>query len=82
MFIYGIGVTADLVGTAIQNLRAYERAGLLVPPTAPRAATASTAPKTSPAFAAFKASSPKASISPASPRSSTSKKKTNAFDAR
>ena len=29
--VYGIGVTADLVGTAIQNLRAYERAGLLVP---------------------------------------------------
>lgn len=29
--VYGIGVTADLVGTAIQNLRAYERAGLLMP---------------------------------------------------
>ena len=29
--VYGIGVAADLVGTAIQNLRAYERAGLLRP---------------------------------------------------
>jgi MerR family transcriptional regulator/heat shock protein HspR len=29
--VYGIGVTSDLVGTAIQNLRAYERAGLVQP---------------------------------------------------
>jgi MerR family transcriptional regulator/heat shock protein HspR len=29
--VYGIGVAADLVGTAIQNLRAYERAGLVHP---------------------------------------------------
>ncbi len=29
--VYGIGVTSDLVGTAIQNLRAYERAGLVIP---------------------------------------------------
>ncbi|GAA3634136.1 MerR family transcriptional regulator [Microlunatus ginsengisoli] len=29
--VYGIGVTSDLVGTAIQNLRAYERAGLVMP---------------------------------------------------
>jgi DNA-binding transcriptional MerR regulator len=29
--VYGIGVTSDLVGTAIQNLRAYERAGLIQP---------------------------------------------------
>lgn len=29
--VYGIGVTADLVGTAVQNLRAYERAGLVNP---------------------------------------------------
>ena len=29
--VYGIGVASDLVGTAIQNLRAYERAGLVMP---------------------------------------------------
>lgn len=29
--VYGIGVTSELVGTGIQNLRAYERAGLLDP---------------------------------------------------
>lgn len=29
--VYGIGVASDLVGTGIQNLRAYERAGLLDP---------------------------------------------------
>jgi MerR family transcriptional regulator, heat shock protein HspR len=29
--VYGIGVAADLVGTGVQNLRAYERAGLLTP---------------------------------------------------
>lgn len=29
--VYGIGVVADLVGTATQNLRAYERAGLVNP---------------------------------------------------
>lgn len=29
--VYGIGVTADLIGTAVQNLRAYERAGLVLP---------------------------------------------------
>lgn len=29
--VYGIGVAADLIGTGIQNLRAYERAGLLSP---------------------------------------------------
>ena len=29
--VYGIGVTSNLVGTAIQNLRAYERAGLVMP---------------------------------------------------
>ena len=29
--VYGIGVTSDLVGTGIQNLRAYERAGLVLP---------------------------------------------------
>ena len=33
--VYGIGVTADLVGTAMQNLRAYERAGLLNPARTP-----------------------------------------------
>ena len=33
--VYGIGVAADLVGTAIQNLRAYERAGLLQPSRTP-----------------------------------------------
>ena len=29
--VYGIGVTSQLVGTGIQNLRAYERRGLLHP---------------------------------------------------
>jgi DNA-binding transcriptional MerR regulator len=29
--VYGIGVTSEMVGTGIQNLRAYERAGLLRP---------------------------------------------------
>ena len=29
--VYGISVTADLVGTGVQNLRLYERKGLLVP---------------------------------------------------
>jgi len=29
--VYGIGVAADLIGTGIQNLRAYERAGLVLP---------------------------------------------------
>jgi hypothetical protein len=29
--LYGISVAADLVGTGIQNLRAYERRGLLSP---------------------------------------------------
>lgn len=29
--VYGIGVTSHLVGTGVQNIRAYERAGLLVP---------------------------------------------------
>lgn len=29
--VYGIGVTSDLVGTGIQNLRAYEKAGLVEP---------------------------------------------------
>ena len=29
--VYGIAVTSDLVGTGIQNLRAYEKAGLLDP---------------------------------------------------
>jgi MerR family transcriptional regulator/heat shock protein HspR len=33
--VYGIGVAADLVDTAIQNLRAYERAGLLNPSRTP-----------------------------------------------
>jgi MerR family transcriptional regulator, heat shock protein HspR len=33
--VYGIGVTADLVGTAVQNLRAYERAGLVLPARTP-----------------------------------------------
>lgn len=33
--VYGIGVTSDLVGTAIQNLRAYERAGLVMPSRTP-----------------------------------------------
>jgi MerR family transcriptional regulator/heat shock protein HspR len=29
--VYGISVAADLVGTGVQNLRAYERHGLLQP---------------------------------------------------
>lgn len=29
--VYGISVAAELVGTGVQNLRAYERKGLLVP---------------------------------------------------
>lgn len=29
--VYGISVAADLVGTGIQNLRVYERRGLLSP---------------------------------------------------
>ncbi len=29
--VYGISVTSDLVGTGVQNLRAYEKAGLLDP---------------------------------------------------
>lgn len=29
--VYGISVAADLVGTGVQNLRAYERRGLLTP---------------------------------------------------
>jgi MerR family transcriptional regulator/heat shock protein HspR len=29
--VYAISVAASLVGTGVQNLRAYERAGLLVP---------------------------------------------------
>lgn len=29
--VYGISVAADLVGTGIQNLRAYERRGLVTP---------------------------------------------------
>jgi MerR family transcriptional regulator/heat shock protein HspR len=29
--VYGISVAADLVGTGIQNLRAYEKRGLLTP---------------------------------------------------
>ena len=29
--VYGISVAAELVGTGVQNLRAYERAGLLEP---------------------------------------------------
>ncbi len=29
--VYGISVAADLVGTGVQNLRAYERRGLLSP---------------------------------------------------
>lgn len=33
--VYGIGVTSDLVGTGIQNLRAYERAGLVMPSRTP-----------------------------------------------
>ena len=30
-WVYGIAVTSDLVGTGVQNLRAYEKAGLLEP---------------------------------------------------
>jgi DNA-binding transcriptional MerR regulator len=33
--VYGIGVTSDLVGMGIQNLRAYERAGLVMPSRTP-----------------------------------------------
>jgi MerR family transcriptional regulator/heat shock protein HspR len=29
--VYAISVVSDLVGTGVQNLRAYERAGLLLP---------------------------------------------------
>ena len=29
--VYGIAVTSELVGTGVQNLRAYEKAGLLDP---------------------------------------------------
>lgn len=29
--VYGISVAADLVGTGVQNLRAYERRGLVSP---------------------------------------------------
>ncbi|HET7736847.1 MAG TPA: MerR family transcriptional regulator [Nocardioidaceae bacterium] len=29
--VYGISVAADLVGTGVQNLRAYEKKGLLEP---------------------------------------------------
>jgi MerR family transcriptional regulator, heat shock protein HspR len=29
--VYGIAVASDLVGTGVQNLRAYEKAGLLEP---------------------------------------------------
>ena len=29
--VYGISVVSDLLGTGVQNLRAYERAGLLSP---------------------------------------------------
>lgn len=29
--VYGISVAAELVGTGVQNLRAYEKRGLLVP---------------------------------------------------
>ena len=29
--VYGISVAADLVGTGVQNLRAYERRGLVEP---------------------------------------------------
>ncbi len=33
--VYGISVVSDLVGTGVQNLRAYERAGLLDPDRTP-----------------------------------------------
>jgi MerR family transcriptional regulator/heat shock protein HspR len=29
--VYGISVAADMIGTGVQNLRAYERAGLVEP---------------------------------------------------
>ena len=29
--VYGISVVSDLLGTGVQNLRAYERAGLVAP---------------------------------------------------
>jgi MerR family transcriptional regulator, heat shock protein HspR len=33
--VYGISVAADLVGTGVQNLRAYEKAGLVEPSRTP-----------------------------------------------
>lgn len=33
--VYGISVTAELVGTGVQNLRLYERRGLLTPQRTP-----------------------------------------------
>ena len=33
--VYGIAVTSDLVGTGMQNLRAYEKAGLVDPSRTP-----------------------------------------------
>lgn len=33
--VYGISVAAELVGTGVQNLRAYERRGLLFPARTP-----------------------------------------------
>jgi DNA-binding transcriptional MerR regulator len=33
--VYGIGVTSGLVGTGVQNLRAYEKAGLVEPDRTP-----------------------------------------------
>ena len=33
--VYGISVAADLVGTGVQNLRAYEKAGLVRPSRTP-----------------------------------------------
>lgn len=33
--VYGISVAADLVGTGVQNLRAYERRGLVDPSRTP-----------------------------------------------
>ena len=33
--VYGIGVAADLAGTRVQNLRLYERKGLLKPTRSP-----------------------------------------------
>ena len=33
--VYGISVAADLVGTGVQNLRAYERRGLVEPSRTP-----------------------------------------------